>query len=172
LKEKAMFRRAVLSALGALAIVACAPTAAPAAEGIQNVEITLSRSACFGHCPAYTVSIRGDGSVTYEGGAYVNVTGRQTARISQAEVQRLVARFDEIGFNNLRDEYRAGVTDVPTYIVSIERNGRRKQVVDYFGLDVGMPRAVRELQDEIDRVAGTDRWVLRNGQRITDPPPL
>jgi len=167
-----MFRRAVLSALAALAIVSCAPTSAPAAETNEDVVITLSRSSCFGFCPAYTVSITSDGLVTYEGGGdYVHVKGRQTARVSPEDVQRLVARFDEIGFDSLRDEYRAGVTDVPTYVVSIERNGRVKRVLDYFGLDVGMPRAVRELQDEIDRVAGTDRWVLRNWQRITDPPP-
>jgi hypothetical protein len=33
-----------------------------------------------------------------------------------------------------------------------------------------MPRTVRDLQAEIDRVAGTAQWVLRDGQPVRDRP--
>jgi hypothetical protein len=33
-----------------------------------------------------------------------------------------------------------------------------------------MPQAVRELQAEIDRVAGTAQWVLRDGEPVRDRP--
>ncbi|MBC2663655.1 energy transducer TonB [Novosphingobium flavum] len=36
------------------------PTAAP-----EDVEITLERTACFGTCPDYQVTIRGDGKVRF-----------------------------------------------------------------------------------------------------------
>ena len=39
-----------------------------------------------------------------------------------------------------------------------------------FRARVGMPRAVRDLQAEIDRVAGTAQWVLRDGQPVRDRP--
>jgi hypothetical protein len=161
-------RRIILATLGAIALSACAPTTTTAAEG--PVAITLTRSMCFGFCPAYRVTIAGDGHVTYVGEDFVNVTGERTATIPRADVERLLQRFDEIGFDQLHDAYRAEITDIPTYTVTLERNGRTKTVVDYGGVSAGMPRAVRELEDEIDRVANTGQWVLRNGQPVQGEP--
>jgi hypothetical protein len=164
-------RRFILG-LGAFMLAACAPVETPAETPSvsSNVEIRLVRGVCFGFCPAYTVTISGAGEVRYEGRSFVNVTGVQTATVPREDVARLVARFDEIGFDQLRDAYRANVTDLPTYEVSITRNGHTKTVVDYGGPGAGMPRSVRELQDEIDRVAGTARWVLRDGQPMRTRP--
>lgn len=137
---------------------------------MSNVEIRLVRGVCFGFCPDYTVTISGDGQVRYEGRRFVNAVGARTATIPGADVARLVQRFDEIGFDQLRDSYRAEVTDLPTYTVALTRNGRTKTVVDYGGTGVGMPASVRQLQDEIDRVAGTAQWVLRDGQPVRERP--
>lgn len=156
--------------LGALLVSACAPVEAPAEQAMSNVEIRLVRGVCFGFCPDYTVSINGDGQVRYEGRRFVNAVGERTATIPSADVARLVQRFDEIGFDQLRDSYRAEVTDLPTYTVTLTRDGRTKTVVDYGGTGVGMPASVRQLQDEIDRVAGTAQWVLRDGQPVRDRP--
>jgi len=162
-------RRAFLTLLGGVALACCAPVATPAAQE-GPVMITLTRSACFGFCPAYRVTISGDGEVVYVGERHVNVVGERRARIPQADVQALLRRFEEIGFNDLRDEYRAHVTDLPTYTITLERDGQRKTVVDYAGPSAGMPRAVRDLEDEIDRVAGTAQWVLRDGQPVSERP--
>jgi len=159
-------RRALLAVLAAVALASCA-TAAPAPPA--PVAITLTRTVCFGFCPAYTVTITSEGDVRYVGERFVNVAGTQTATIPRADVERLLQRFDAIGFDNLRNEYRAQVTDLPTTTITLERNGRRKTVVDYGGTGAGMPEAVRALQDEIDRVANTARWVLRDGQPVRTP---
>lgn len=161
-------RRALIALLGAFALSACAPTQSFAQEG--PAMITLTRGACFGFCPAYSVSINEDGEVVYRGERFVHVRGEQRAQISRAEVQRLLDRFDAVNFDDLRDEYRAHVTDLPTYTITLERNGRTKRVLDYGGISAGMPRAVRELMDEVDRVAGTERWVLRDGQPVRETP--
>jgi len=161
-------RRALIAFFGAVALASCAPVETGATEG--PVTITLTRSVCFGFCPAYTVSIDEDGQVRYNGQRFVNVTGERTATIPRADVERLLRRFDEIGFERLRDSYRAPVTDLPTYTITLERNGGRKTVVDYGGPSAGMPQAVRDLQDEIDRVANTAQWVLRNGQPVREMP--
>lgn len=137
---------------------------------MQNVEIRLARGACFGFCPVYTVTITGEGAVRYEGRNHVDAVGVRTATIPPADVARLVARFDEVGFDRLQDAYRSQATDLPTFTISITHNGRTKTVVDYGGVSAGMPRAVRDLEDEIDRVAGTAQWVLRNGQPVRDRP--
>jgi hypothetical protein len=149
------------------ALAGCAPVeTTPTAP--EPVTITLSRGVCFGFCPDYTVSIDQSGLVTYEGRRFVAVTGRQTARIAPADVRRLLDRFDAANFMRLRDDYRANVSDLPTYTVVLARGGVRKRVTDYGGLHAGMPQAVRDLQNEIDRVAGTAQWVLRDGQPVRD----
>jgi hypothetical protein len=166
-----MLRRAFIAIAAAFALASCAPVATPPPANDGPVRITLQRGVCFGFCPDYTVSIAGDGQVTYEGRRFVNVVGTQTATIPAADVQALLARFDAIGFERLNNEYRAHVTDLPTFIVTLERNGRTKRVLDYGGTGAGMPASVRQLQDEIDRVANTGRWVLRDGQPVRTPAP-
>jgi hypothetical protein len=160
----------MLALFAAAVLAACATPSAPPPDA-GPVRITLERSVCFGFCPDYSVTITGDGEVRYEGRRFVNVGGRQTAMIPAADVDRLLARFDAIGFDTLRDEYRAHVTDLPTYVITLERNGRSKRVLDYGGVSAGMPEAVRDLQDEIDSVANTARWVLRDGQPVRTPGP-
>jgi hypothetical protein len=163
------FARALGAFVIGLVLSACAPIEALAQEG--PVEITLNRTACYGFCPVYTVTISGDGQVRYEGRQFVDAVGVRTAAIPRADVERLIARFDEIGFEQLRDEYRGHMTDLPTTTITLTRDGRRKAVVDYGGTSVGMPRAVRDLQAEIDRVAQTAQWVLRDGQPVRDRRP-
>ena len=160
--------RALIGFLGVFALSACTTDAAPTTSG--PVAITLTRTVCFGFCPAYTVSITGDGQVTYNGQSFVNVTGEQHATIAPEAVQDLLRRFDNVRFESLNDAYRANVTDLPTTTVTLTRNGHRKVVVDYGGLSAGMPPAIRDLQGEIDRVAGTSRWVLRDGQPVRGRP--
>lgn len=162
------FMRAFGALFAAIVLASCAPVNTSAQEG--PVQITLQRTVCFGFCPDYTVTINEAGDVRYEGRRFVNAVGVRTATIAREDVQRLLARFDEIGFEQLRDEYRAEVTDLPSTIVTITRNGRTKRVVDYGGVGVGMPESVRELQREIDRVAGTAQWVLRDGQPVRSRP--
>jgi hypothetical protein len=162
-------RRALLAVFAAAALASCAPVDAPPSS--DPVVISLQRTVCFGFCPAYTVSITGDGQVAYNGERFVNVQGEQHAQIPAADVQRLLERFDAIGFDRLRDEYRAHVTDLPSTTITLTRNGRTKSVLDYGGAGAGMPENVRQLQDEIDRVANTGRWVLRNGEPVREAGP-
>lgn len=162
--------RTLVAWLAALVMTACAQAPAHSETPMQNVEITLTRGVCYGFCPDYTVTITGEGEVRYEGRRFVNAVGVRTATIPREDVARLLARFDEVGFDQLRDSYRANVTDLPTYTVALTRNGRTKTVVDYGGPGAGMPRTVRDLQAEIDRVAGTAQWVLRDGQPVREAP--
>ena len=161
--------RKLIAACIAVFTVSCAQAPAETPD-MSNVEITLRRGVCYGYCPDYTVTIGGDGQVRYEGRAFVNVRGERTATIPREDVAGLLRRFDEIDFENLQDSYRGQVTDLPTYTVTLTRDGRTKRVVDYAGTQAGMPRSVRDLQDEIDRVAGTAQWVLRDGQPVRDRP--
>ncbi|MET0181551.1 MAG: DUF6438 domain-containing protein [Caulobacterales bacterium] len=157
-------RRTALGVFAALALAACATAPAGPAAPSATDSLTLERGVCFGFCPDYIVTIRGDGSVSYEGRRFTRVEGAQTAQADPVQTAALFARAEEMGFFDLQDAYRAHVTDIPQFRVTYTRGGRTKTIVDYGGRMMGMPESVTQLEEEIDRVAGTDRWVKRDGQ--------
>lgn len=125
-----------------------------------SMTITLERGPCFGACPDYTVTIAPDGAVSYEGRRFVRVTGAQTGRADPAALAALREHILRANFFSLRPSYRAHVTDLPTYRVTVTEGTRVHSVEDYGGtMDTGMPPVVREIEDEIDSVAGTAQWV-------------
>jgi hypothetical protein len=128
----------------------------------DSIRITLMRIGCFGRCPAYRVEIHGDGTVLYEGQAYVAVTGAHRGYIPKETVGELVNAFRNIDYYSLQDEYVWPATDLPTYETSIEIDGKLKKVKDYAGQQVGMPLSVSKLELEIDKLADTTRWTRGN----------
>lgn len=130
------------------------PTLTPPAVG-SDVQIELSRAMCFGPCPDYTVTITGDGQVTFNGHYYTRVTGSATTRIAANRMQELLAEIQKTEFFALADSYDAQITDLPTYSVAVQWQGRSKRVRDYA---VG-PRKLRILEDRIDELVNADQWI-------------
>jgi len=131
----------------------------PAVQNMATLRMTLSRSMCLGPCPAYTVEIRGDGTVQFEGLAHVSAMGKHSDRISRDAVAELLGAFRRADFFSLKDKYDARINDIPTFTVSIEFDGRKKSVYDCYGLSVGMPEAVADLEEAFDRLADTGKWL-------------
>jgi hypothetical protein len=125
----------------------------------KEISIQLSRSGCYGSCPSYSVTIRGDGAVTFQGSRFVSIPGTHTAQIPESEVSTLLNRFRSANFLALSNVYRAGVTDNPTYCLKLKLGGEAKVVEDYVGAWVGMPATVTELEDAVDQAADSARWV-------------
>lgn len=131
----------------------------PAVKNMATLRMTLTRSACFGSCPAYRLEIRGDGAVQFEGQAHVQALGIQKENISKEAVAELLAAFRRADFFSLQDRYATPITDIPTFTVSLEFDGLKKSVVDHYGLAAGMPEAVADLEEAFDRLAGTVKWL-------------
>ena len=125
--------------------------------------VVLERTACFGACPAYRVSIARSGVVYFES---LNPNDSGSTRHGHIDPERFrdlittatFARFfslpDVIG----GDAYCGSqVTDVPTVTVSVFLPNRRKTIADYLGCLWG-PMILRNFESEIDEVAGTRRW--------------
>jgi hypothetical protein len=138
-------------------------------------KITLQRSACFGTCPEYKVTIHGDGRVVFTteirqgrtSTVGVVLPGTHEDRIDPGAVGALFEQFRNAGFFHLRSSYRAAITDNPTYVLTVVTEQRYKSVEDYAGKKAGMPAAVTELEHAVDKAAGTDRWVRGSAGLIT-----
>lgn len=138
------------------------PRATPA-----ETEITLERTACFGTCPTYRITLRGDGLVTYDGGFNVAFGGRVEEHVDPAAAGALIEQFRAAQFFGLDDRYAANVTDLPSTILGLRLGKARKSVTDYAGLYDGMPAAVLDLQQAVEGLARSRRWVS-GGPEIVD----
>ncbi|MCB2065787.1 MAG: hypothetical protein KDE15_04000 [Erythrobacter sp.] len=148
-----------------------------------TVTIRLDRSACYGSCPDYSVTIEGDGRVVFVStdrpvdpvsqvhrqfsrSDGVLLGGHHEIRIPPEEVAALAARFVAADFGALDDEYVARITDSPTYVLTFTHAGTTKRVVDYVGREVGMPAIVSELERAVDETAHTAMWVSGNAMSV------
>jgi hypothetical protein len=131
----------------------------------SSIRIRLTRSNCFGTCPAYSIELHGDGSASYNGAAHVLVPGKHIFAVPTSDVQCLLQQFRAADFWSLRPKYVTPVTDNPFYSITLEIGGQKKTVVDYVGRAVGMPVAVAALEDSIDRIAA-DRWTRGDSHTI------
>ncbi len=126
----------------------------------ERFVVRMERSVCYGLCPAYAVEIGADGAVEYEGKSFVSVRGHATSRVSHAATAALESRFEQAGFFRLEwsDPCTEVSTDSPTTTLTFVHAGRKRTIGDYRGNGC-MPKVLRELEDEVDRVVGTARWV-------------
>ena len=131
----------------------------PALRDPSTLSIRLGRTACFGTCPTYTVELGGNGAVRFRGEKFVALPGEHHASVAAGDVRALFERFRQADFFRLYDTYRADITNSPAYVLTLRYDGRAKTVLDYVGMAKGMPDVVTDLENEVDRVAGTRRWI-------------
>ncbi len=125
--------------------------------------IVLERTACFGTCPVYTLTVHSSGVVEFDGKSHVKAIGLQTGKISAQSFAQLVKKIEGIDFFNLRDRYDgknpdgsgSTVTDLPTRKTTVTRGDQTKTVEDYFR---GPPGLV-ELELLIDEVTKSVKWI-------------
>ena len=134
---------------------------------VTEEAISLERTACFGRCPVYRISVTMAGAVTYEGRADVRRIGTVAAEISPDSVAALLREMEQAGYFTFSDRYavseptcRRYTTDSPTAISSATFRGRTKRIQHDYGCG-GVPGALTVLEQRIDEVLGSEQWTGR-----------
>ena len=70
----------------------------PQIKDWSSLHISMSRIACYGTCPIYTVDIGGDGTVRFNGVRFTTVVGEQTANIPPEAARALFEKFRQAQF--------------------------------------------------------------------------
>jgi hypothetical protein len=127
----------------------------------EPLEFWLSRGPCFGSCPIYEVHVTGDGVVSFVGrrpvvgvkGAPDNgLMGEWRGRATPEAIQALLDSFRKADFFSLDERYEWNWSGLSTATVGITIGTKSKTVVDYAGVQVGMPAIVSDLEKEIDGI--------------------
>lgn len=117
--------------------------------------ITLERTACFGVCPVYTLTILEDGTVIYEGTNHVSVTGEQITEIPPETVPLMVTAFENAGYFDWNEAYDTQtVSDLASVITSVTKDGITHRIVRYEG-DNTAPLALPFLERWIDAMTNS-----------------
>lgn len=130
---------------------------------LKEVVIQLERTRCYGSCPAYKLTIHGDGRVEYEGKDNVKMKGKKDGHIDRGDVKRIVSEFDKAKYF-LLDQYTEEhcpscrlCTDMPTVITEIRVKGVSHKVDHYHGCACA-PKALWDLEEIVDKIARTEQW--------------
>lgn len=140
-----------------LGVSAIHAQAATATDEANAPVITLERTACFGSCPVYTVEIYADGTVKYNGEKFVQVMGEQTSQIDPQTVAAMVEAFYTAGYFDWNDFNSMTISDQPSTITSVTRDGVTHRI-DRYGGDSRAPLALIYLEQWVDLMANTAQW--------------
>lgn len=131
-----MPQKFLFSALIMMSIASCgshqpATSASGTVFGSQSdsVFFSLQRTPCFGKCPAYTVTVKADGTALYTGRSNAPREGEFTGKVDRATMQALFDRATAIGFFGFEDKYDGPVTDIPSTIIRMNADGKDKKVL-------------------------------------------
>jgi hypothetical protein len=67
-------------------------------------EIRMERGPCFGICPAYHVTLRSDGTLTYDGSMYVKHLGTWKANFPLRSFRSLARTAEDVRFTTLKTD--------------------------------------------------------------------
>ena len=122
-------------------------------NNIQQISplISMQRTACYGTCPQYTITIYNDGLIRYEGKMFVDKQGCFYSKVSQEMIDKIILKLHEINFFSFKNEYSALMTDVPSVILEVNINVQNHKVIDRFN----GPKELKEIQNFIDFISNS-----------------
>jgi TonB family protein len=126
--------------------------------------IELSRSGCYGTCPAYEVRVLASGDVEWRGHSFVDIVGERHSNIGSEAARALLTQFLSSKFWTLCGGYDASVTDSATTQIKIQIGGCSKTVWHYAN---SAPEWEESFENSIDAAANTHFW--SHGDPRTEP---
>ena len=130
----------ILAALGAAACTQTPQPQAPGAAGAPE-SITYETGACFGTCPVYSVTVRSDGTGTFHGERFTQVTGTRDFTLTPAQYAAFAKRVAPYRPDG-ETLYKPGepicanyATDMPSTDIRWNGAGRSDHLYLYYGCD-------------------------------------
>jgi hypothetical protein len=143
-----------------------APRAGAQADDPARVDsVSLERTRCYGTCPTYRVLLTRAGDVRFTSGD-ARFPHSGAGSFIPASLDELAAEARAAGFWSLPARIAADptvcglrATDFPGVIVTFYTAGRTHAVEDYRGCRGPGLERLRRLEEHVDSVAETDRWI-------------
>lgn len=117
-------------------------------------QITFKKTPCFGRCPEFTLTIKGDGNCILNGTKNITHIGNFNLKLDDAETKSIFEDFQKAGFDTLQEKYLSKATDLPSSIFTLTHNGKTKTVT----AQMGMPDALKAIDKRLTELAERESW--------------
>ena len=135
-------------------------------KDLKTVVIIYEKTPCFGSCPTFTMTIKGDDlSMVYKGKQNVSKKGEYHKTIREGELKGLMDAFAKAKFFELQDSYDGQVTDLPSTYVTYTLNGKTKKVKDRYKA----PGELKDLEKALDDIQTKED---QEGRSFTEEPEI
>ena len=124
--------------------ISCNTVSENTKEELNQIAISLEKTACFGTCPVFKIKIYNNGDAIFEGKKFVKKTGLIKFKVKQNEIQKILAKAKNIKFTKMLNEYTEKITDLPTTYIQI----KEKKIKDYYGA----PKKLKDLEKLIEEI--------------------
>lgn len=132
-----------------------------AGQGPSNkMIIEMTKGACFGSCPVYSLKIYENGLMHYEGIKNVERLGLFAKQLSKAKLEKVKQAFLDNNFWYYRSIFKSEIPDAATVSLTYIRGGVRKTVL---GKD-NRPLKIKTIEDVLTNFANSKGgWSKKRG---------
>jgi len=124
-------------------------------DDYSKTQIVYQRTACFGRCPIYTLTIDGATQMaTFNGEQNTEKIGAYTKKVTKEELKAWVEAFEKANFNALNDEYLGMITDFPIKYITYTHKGKTKKIKERSNA----PKELTDLEKLLDAYADSVGW--------------
>ena len=147
-----MRNRVMVSPLLALAVMGlsgCTTTPLPDGTALP-ASITYSPSICYGTCPDYSVTVRSDGTATWEGRQFVEAKGVRQFNVSDEDYRAFARTLAPVRPTGTREivsgspDCGPAATDLPSTVIEWDDGARKDKLAFYHGCHNPANRPVAE----------------------------
>ena len=111
--------------------------------------LTMQRTACYGTCPQYTITIYNSGLFKYEGKMFVEKQGCFYTIIQNKDIASIKSKLLEIDFFSFEKEYNSPITDIPSVILTVNTKKGQHSVINRFN----GPESLNRFQNLMDSIS-------------------
>lgn len=122
----------------------------------DDIRFSLSKGACFGKCPVYTLTIYQNRLAVFEGINFTNKQGVHQRTIAKKEFKRLEKLFSSSNFDKFQKEYKSDLVDLPMIRIGYHNGKNYLESKGRFNL----PDELTLLQFELEKIADKDGWQM------------
>ena len=130
----------------------------------EETRFSLKKSACFGKCPTYKLTIAQSGYATFEGVANTDKLGIYGKQISNDQFKHIVKQFEDSNFESFPVKFQSQIADLPTNTIGYHDG---KVFREISGKE-DRPEQVMQLQFLLEKIADSGNWTLLQSQKELD----
>jgi len=124
-----------------------------------NHLISMSKGACYGTCPVYTMNVHENGVVKFEGKQFCDKTGPHIAQLSSEQLAALKQEVGNINFETFLDKIESMIADLPGTELTFYRADASSKSIWW---NMNGPEQLLNLSAILETYRGALDWKVNN----------